>query len=148
MSLPTIRRSHPTISIWRQWSTIRSLGCSPIRSLVVAGVFAMAAIVFAATRLGRDLVAVGSDRKAAIIAGVSVKKLVLGAFTFSGLMAALSGSHVELRACFSLAIGPFRRTGSLGGRRHTRWRVLVRWDGHAIRYRRRSLDADGVARWT
>ena len=66
-----------------------------IRSLVVLAIFAACAIVFAATRLGRDLVAVGSDRKAAIIAGVEVKKLVLGAFTFSGVMAALSGSMLS-----------------------------------------------------
>jgi ribose/xylose/arabinose/galactoside ABC-type transport system permease subunit len=70
-------------------------GVFSIRSLVVLATFAACAIVFAATRLGRDLVAVGSDRQAAIIAGVGVKKLVLGAFTFSGVMAAVSGSMLS-----------------------------------------------------
>jgi ribose/xylose/arabinose/galactoside ABC-type transport system permease subunit len=70
-------------------------GLFSIRSLAVLAIFAAAAIVFAATRLGRDLVAIGSDRKAAVIAGVSVGKLVLGAFTFSGVMAALSGSMLS-----------------------------------------------------
>jgi ribose/xylose/arabinose/galactoside ABC-type transport system permease subunit len=62
------------------------------RSLVVLAVFAICAVVFAATRLGRDLIATGSDRKAALIAGVGVRSLVLGAFAFSGLMAALGGA--------------------------------------------------------
>lgn len=63
-----------------------------VRSLVSLGVFTIAVVVFAATRLGRDLIAIGSDRKAAIIAGVSVRNLLLGAFTFSGVMAALGGA--------------------------------------------------------
>jgi ribose/xylose/arabinose/galactoside ABC-type transport system permease subunit len=70
-------------------------GLFSIRSLVVLAIFTAAAVVFAATRLGRDLVAVGSDRKAALIAGVGVRKLVLGAFTFSGVMAALSGAMLS-----------------------------------------------------
>jgi len=63
-----------------------------VRSLVSLGVFTIAMVVFAATRLGRDLIAIGSDRKAAIIAGVGVRTLLLGAFTFSGAMAALGGA--------------------------------------------------------
>ena len=63
-----------------------------VRSLVSLSVFTIAVVVFAATRLGRDLIAIGSDRKAAIIAGVSVRILLLSAFTFSGSMAALGGA--------------------------------------------------------
>jgi ribose/xylose/arabinose/galactoside ABC-type transport system permease subunit len=63
-----------------------------LRSLVALCVFAICAVVFATTRLGRDLVAIGSDRRAAIIAGVSVRRLVVGAFAFSGLMAATGGA--------------------------------------------------------
>lgn len=70
-------------------------GLFSIRSVVALSVFVVAAAIFGGTRLGRDLVAVGSDRKAAVIAGVGVQKLVLGAFTFSGLMAALSGSMLS-----------------------------------------------------
>lgn len=73
----------------------RVAGLFSIRSVVVLGIFVVAAAIFAGTRLGRDLVAVGSDRRAALIAGVSVRKLMLGAFTFSGLMAALSGSMLS-----------------------------------------------------
>ena len=63
-----------------------------IRSIVVLAVFALSALVFSWTRLGRDLIAIGSDRRAAVIVGVSVKALVVGAFSFSGFMAALAGA--------------------------------------------------------
>ncbi len=63
-----------------------------LRSLVTVGVFILAAVTFNATRLGRDFIAVGSDRRATMIAGVGVKKLVLGAFTFSGACASLGGA--------------------------------------------------------
>jgi ribose transport system permease protein len=66
-------------------------GLFSICSLAVLGIFALSAAIFGTTRLGRDLIATGSDRKAATIAGVSVKRLVLGSFSFSGLMAGLGG---------------------------------------------------------
>ena len=71
------------------------IGLFSIRSLVALGIFVVAAIIFATTRLGRDLIATGSDRRAAVVAGVSVKKLLLGAFTFSGFMAALGGAMLS-----------------------------------------------------
>jgi ribose/xylose/arabinose/galactoside ABC-type transport system permease subunit len=74
-------------------------GVFSICSLVVLGIFALSAAIFGITRLGRDLIATGSDRKAATIAGVGVKRLVLGSLTFSGLMAGLGGVMLS----FSLA---------------------------------------------
>ncbi|HEY1746348.1 MAG TPA: ABC transporter permease [Xanthobacteraceae bacterium] len=71
------------------------VGLFSLRSLVALGIFVVAAAIFATTRLGRDLIATGSDRKAAIIAGVSVKKLLLGAFAFSGFMAAMGGAMLS-----------------------------------------------------
>jgi ribose/xylose/arabinose/galactoside ABC-type transport system permease subunit len=47
--------------------------------------------MFAWTRLGRDIVAIGSDRRAAMTTGVKVDTLIIGVFGFSGLCAALSG---------------------------------------------------------
>jgi ribose/xylose/arabinose/galactoside ABC-type transport system permease subunit len=66
-------------------------GIFSIRSIVVLIIFAVAAAVFAWTRLGRDIIAVGSDPRAAMTAGVKVDNLVIGIFAFSGLCAALSG---------------------------------------------------------
>jgi ribose/xylose/arabinose/galactoside ABC-type transport system permease subunit len=53
---------------------------------VVAGQF-----ILSWTRIGRDIIALGSDRRAAMTAGVKVDALMIGIFAFSGLFAALSG---------------------------------------------------------
>jgi ribose/xylose/arabinose/galactoside ABC-type transport system permease subunit len=66
-------------------------GIFSIRSLVALVFFTALALVFAWTRLGRDIIAIGSDRRAAMTAGVKVDALMIGIFAFSGLCAALSG---------------------------------------------------------
>jgi ribose/xylose/arabinose/galactoside ABC-type transport system permease subunit len=66
-------------------------GVFSIRSITALAIFAAAAAIFAWTRLGRDIIAIGSDRRAAMTAGVKVDSLVIGIFAFSGLCAALSG---------------------------------------------------------
>ena len=49
-------------------------------------------LVIGLTRYGRDIIATGSDRRAAMTAGVDVDGLIVGIFGFSGLCAALSGA--------------------------------------------------------
>jgi ribose/xylose/arabinose/galactoside ABC-type transport system permease subunit len=66
-----------------------------IRSLLTLAFFGVAAVVVGATRIGRDLIAIGSDRRAAIIAGVNVDAMIVGVFAFSGLAAALAGALVS-----------------------------------------------------
>jgi ribose/xylose/arabinose/galactoside ABC-type transport system permease subunit len=68
------------------------VGMFSIRSLVTLAIFVIAAGVIGMTRLGRDLIAIGSDRRAATLAGINVPALVIGTFAFSGAMAALSGA--------------------------------------------------------
>ena len=67
-------------------------GIFTIRSLVAVAIFAVAALFFGLTRYGRDIVAVGSDRRAAMTAGVGVDALIIGIFAFTGSCAALSGA--------------------------------------------------------
>ncbi len=67
-------------------------GVFSIRILVAMVIFIAAAAVIGLTRLGRDIIAIGSDRRAAIIAGVNVNALLVGTFAFSGALAALSGA--------------------------------------------------------
>ena len=67
-------------------------GVFSIRSLVAIAIFLAAALVVGLTRYGRDIVAIGSDRRAAMTAGVDVDGLVVGIFGFSGFCAALSGA--------------------------------------------------------
>jgi ribose/xylose/arabinose/galactoside ABC-type transport system permease subunit len=66
-------------------------GIFSVRSVVALVFFAGAAAIFAWTRIGRDIIAIGSDRRAAMTAGVKVDALMIGIFAFSGLCAALSG---------------------------------------------------------
>ena len=63
-----------------------------IRSLVALGIFVVAAIVLRYLRVGRDLRAIGGDRRAARVAGVSVDRLLIGVFVVSALGAALPGA--------------------------------------------------------
>src|SRR5262249_6132029 len=66
-------------------------GIFSIRSMVALAFFASAAMIFAWTGLGRVIIAIGSDRRAAMTTGVKVDGLIIGIFAFSGLCAALSG---------------------------------------------------------
>jgi ribose/xylose/arabinose/galactoside ABC-type transport system permease subunit len=63
-----------------------------LRGLVAVAIVTVAAFVMAWTRLGRDIVAMGSDRRAAMIAGVDTDRLLVGVFMVSGMLAALSGA--------------------------------------------------------
>lgn len=68
------------------------LGIFSLRSLVAIACFAAGAMIMAWTRVGRDVVAVGSNRRAAVVAGLQVDRIIVGVFTLSGLLTALSGS--------------------------------------------------------
>ena len=63
-----------------------------LRNVVAIGAFVVAAFVMALTRVGRDVVAVGSDRRAALVAGVRVDRILIGVFVVSGMLTALAGS--------------------------------------------------------
>jgi ribose/xylose/arabinose/galactoside ABC-type transport system permease subunit len=62
------------------------------RSLLVLGLFLVAAVVMGFTRLGRELRAIGGDRRASRVAGVRVDRMLVGLFTLSGALAALGGA--------------------------------------------------------
>ncbi|HUN32637.1 MAG TPA: hypothetical protein VMU95_11535 [Trebonia sp.] len=61
-------------------------------SLVALAAFAVAAVILGGTRLGRDIRAVGGDRRASRVAGVRVDRTLVGLFTASGTLAALGGA--------------------------------------------------------
>ena len=66
------------------------------RSLVTLGLFVVAAVVLSGTRWGRELRAIGGDRRASRAAGVPVDRLLVGTFAASGALAALGGSMLAL----------------------------------------------------
>ena len=67
-------------------------GVLSLRSILTLTIFFAAASLISGTRLGRDLIAIGSDRRAARLAGVGVDGLLVGIFAFSGALAALTGA--------------------------------------------------------
>jgi ribose transport system permease protein len=77
------------------------------RSLIALGVLLAAAVVLAATRLGRDLRAVGDDRAASRSAGVRVDRMMIGTFAFSGTVAALGGALLAYSTASAAADASF-----------------------------------------
>ena len=99
------------------------------RSLVACGLFVFIAIVLRWVCIGRDLVAIGSDQRAAYTAGVRVGPLIVLVFTGSGLLAAFSGgllgyslasaspsglSHVLVPATAAAILGGVSLSGGTG----------------------------------
>jgi ribose/xylose/arabinose/galactoside ABC-type transport system permease subunit len=68
------------------------LGVLSLRSLVALAAFLIAAFFMARTRIGRDVYATGSDRRAALVAGVPVGWIVVAVFAVSGMLSALGGA--------------------------------------------------------
>jgi ribose/xylose/arabinose/galactoside ABC-type transport system permease subunit len=63
-----------------------------LRSIVALVVVAIAAILVACTKVGRDMIATGGDRVAATTAGVKTDAILIGTFATSGMLCALSGA--------------------------------------------------------
>lgn len=61
-------------------------------SLLVIGVTILIHLLLAFTRLGRDLRAVGGDRRASAISGIRVPWVIVGTFAAAGLIAGLGGA--------------------------------------------------------
>lgn len=67
-------------------------GVLSVRSAIVIAIFFLLALVMAYTRIGRDILATGGDRRASAIAGVNTKAIIVGVFAASGVLCALSGT--------------------------------------------------------
>ena len=67
------------------------LGFFSARSAIVIAVFVVAALVMGFTRIGRDVLATGGDRRASTTAGVNTKAIIVFVFAASGTLCALSG---------------------------------------------------------
>jgi ribose transport system permease protein len=62
------------------------------RSLITFGAFAVAFALLGATRLGPELKAIGSDRRAARVSAIPVERRVIALFTCSAALAGLAGA--------------------------------------------------------
>lgn len=81
--------SNQDVTLWVDQTV---LGFFSPRSLITIGLFVVAAAVLGGSRWGRELRAIGGDRRASRVAGVRVDRLVVGTFVASGLLSALGGS--------------------------------------------------------
>jgi ribose transport system permease protein len=81
--------SNTAVTLWVDQTVLTFF--SP-RSLITLALFALAAVVLACTRWGRELRAIGGDRRASRVAGVRVERLLIGTFVASGMLSALGGS--------------------------------------------------------
>jgi ribose transport system permease protein len=63
-----------------------------LRSLIALAAFFIAAFFMARTRAGRDVYATGSDRRAAMVAGIRTNAIIPAVFACSGMLAALGGA--------------------------------------------------------
>jgi ribose/xylose/arabinose/galactoside ABC-type transport system permease subunit len=62
------------------------------RSLLTLAAFLLVGLVLTGTKLGRELRAIGGDRRASRVAGVRVDRRLVGIFTASGTLSALGGA--------------------------------------------------------
>lgn len=62
------------------------------RSLITLALFGIAAVLLAGSRWGRELRAIGGDRRASRVAGVRVERLVVATFVASGALSGLGGA--------------------------------------------------------
>jgi ribose/xylose/arabinose/galactoside ABC-type transport system permease subunit len=67
-------------------------GVLSVRSIITLACFLLATLLLSFTRIGRDIHAAGSHRKAAEMAGSNVPAALYVAFALSGIFAALTGS--------------------------------------------------------
>jgi ribose transport system permease protein len=81
--------SNVSVTLWVDQTVLELF--SP-RSLIAIGLFLVAAVVLGCTRWGRELRAIGGDRRASRAAGVRVDRLLIGTFVASGMLSALGGS--------------------------------------------------------
>jgi ribose transport system permease protein len=70
-------------------------GVLSVRSAIVVAIFVMMALFMAYTRIGRDILATGGDRRGSAVAGVNTKAVVVGVFAASGVFCALSGAMLS-----------------------------------------------------
>jgi L-arabinose transport system permease protein len=74
------------------WVDQPTAGVFSPRSLITLAAFAIAAAILGRTSLGRQIRAIGGDRRASRVAGVRVERVLAGLFTISGALAALGGA--------------------------------------------------------
>ena len=110
------------------YSMARPLGLS-WSFFIFLGIFIIVEIVVRFTTIGRKIKAVGGNKEAAQMAGINVMRVKWGAYTFSGILAAVGGIFaainmagaspefgpgIEFRTITACAVGGISFTGGAG----------------------------------
>ncbi len=74
-----------------------ALGPVPVLTLWMVAILVVAAIVLARTRFGRRLIAIGSNREAARLAGLPVRRTAVAVFAIAALLAGIAGILLAAR---------------------------------------------------
>lgn len=85
----TIAYSNHEVSNWLYQPTF--FGLLSNRGLIVLAIFLCTALIMFFTRLGRDIIATGSNPSGALVAGVNTSAIIIGVFSTAGALAALGG---------------------------------------------------------
>ncbi|UOE45070.1 ABC transporter permease [Agromyces larvae] len=122
------------------WLGTASLGPIPLTTVIMLVIFLIGGVFLTRTPAGRAIVAIGGNQETVRLAGISVKKHLVLAYTISGLCAGLAGvilaSRVgiaqpsvgvgfELDAIAACVIGGASLAGGKGSARATLGGVLV-----------------------
>lgn len=89
---------------FREVFNFRIGGVVPVLALVFAGLAAFGWVVQRTTVFGRQLFLIGSNRRAAILAGVPVAAVTIAAYAASGLFGALAGIALLARSGVSSSL--------------------------------------------
>jgi ribose transport system permease protein len=74
------------------WLGVRRYFDVPVSVLVMLAVFALVSLTLRFTTFGRELFAVGGNPRAALLAGIDVRRVQLGAYLLSGMSAGFAGA--------------------------------------------------------
>lgn len=85
----TIAYANHEVSNWLYQPTF--FGLISNRGSIVLAIFLLTAAIMFFTRLGRDIIATGSNRTGAPVAGVNTSAIIIGVFSAAGALAALGG---------------------------------------------------------
>ena len=77
------------VTLWMSRTVVWAL--TPA-ALIVLGLFVLVGSGMRFTRLGREVRAVGSDKRAAVISGVSANRVIIGTFAVGGAVAGFGGA--------------------------------------------------------
>lgn len=99
----TINMTDRTITTWLHATPVSTVLSN--RAALVVLLFVLAAAILGLSRYGRDLIATGSNRHGARVAGVNTSGILICVFALSGALAAFGGAILSFSLAAASAVG-------------------------------------------